>query len=235
MRCDRESIDFPDDKLTSINVWSARIAAKDGAVIDFLRSVSGALRRARQPVLWIALAHLLGLVIGGVVVHTGSGFALSQRDNLVGRAASEPTLEALGHGFPVRAALLDFTGNLARGAIPSTMMGLAVVLPFPEAAYRGWIGGIVAVDQEHKSRLRNWSEASYYLGVLILQLVPYSLAGGAGVRLGLGFLWPRGRWGYQGSRRWLTLPVDGIRDVGRIYVLVVPLFLIASLVEFLAV
>jgi uncharacterized membrane protein SpoIIM required for sporulation len=63
--------------------------------------------------------------------------------------------------------------------------------------------------------------------------VPYSLAGGAGVRLGLALLKPDGRFGYAGQQRWLGLPAEGIRDVVRIYTLVIPLFLLASLVEFL--
>jgi len=40
--------------------------------------------------------------------------------------------------------------------------------------------------------------------------------------------------GLSGAERWLTLPAEGVRDVGRIYALVAPLFLVASLVEFLA-
>jgi len=205
-------------------------------MIVFFRSVICALRRARKPILWVALTYLLGVVVGVAMVHARSGFALSQGDQIVGQAvASDPAMEASMKGLPVRAALFDFAGNLGRGAIPTTVMGLGLVFPFPVAAYRGWIGGIVSVDGEHKSRLRNWREASYYLGVLFLQLIPYSLAGGAGVRLGLGFLFPKGRWGYAGSSRWLTIPSDGIRDVVRIYALIVPLFLVASLVEFLCV
>ena len=170
------------------------------------------------------------------MVHTHGEFALSYRDKLVGRAqASDPSAVALNHGFPVRAAFLDFGANLGLGAASSTVMGLAVVMPFPWAAFRGWVGGIVSVDGEHKSRLRRWHEGIYYLGVLLLQLIPYSLAGGTGVRLGLAFLFPKGRWGYPGTKRWIGLPLEGLRDVGRIYVLIVPLFLIASLVEFLAV
>ena len=38
---------------------------------------------------------------------------------------------------------------------------------------------------------------------------------------------------YQGDK-WLGLPKEALRDVLRIYLLVVPLFLIASLWEFLA-
>jgi hypothetical protein len=200
----------------------------------FLLSIGTALQRARAPILWIGLAYAAGVVAGAGMVHLHSGFALAYRDQLVGRAmASDPASQASGRGFPVRAALWDFAENLGKGAIPSTMMGLAVVLPFPQAVFRGWVGGIVSVDGEHRSRLGNWREGSYYLGVLLLQLLPYTLAGGAGVRLGLGFLMPKGRWGYSSPQRWLTLPAEGVRDVARIYALVVPLFLVASLVEFL--
>ncbi len=64
----------------------------------------------------------------------------------------------------------------------------------------------------------------------MLQLVPYSLAGGVGVNLGLANLRPRPV--YQGAR-WLGLPREALLDVLRVYLLVVPLFLIASLWEFL--
>jgi hypothetical protein len=200
----------------------------------FLR-VAEALRRARLPILWMGLTYALGVFTGAIMVHAHSHFALSYRDHLVGRAqTSDPAAVAANRGLPLRAAFLDFAGNLGRGAVPSTMMGLAVALPFPLAAYRGWIGGIVSVDGEHRSRLRHWHERTYYLGVLLLQLIPYSLAGGTGVRLGLAFLMPKGRWGYTASEHWLGLPAEGMRDVGRIYTLIVPLFLVASLVEFLA-
>jgi hypothetical protein len=194
-----------------------------------------ALWRARLPILWMGLTYAFGVTTGAIMVHTHSDFALSYRDHLVGHAqTSDPAAVASNRGLPLRAAFLDFAGNLVRGAAPSTMMGLAVALPFPLAAFRGWIGGFVSVDGEHKSRLRHWHERIYYLGVLLLQLIPYSLAGGTGVRLGLAFLMPKGRWGYPASERWLGLPAEGVRDVGRIYTLIVPLFLVASLVEFLA-
>jgi hypothetical protein len=200
----------------------------------FLNELPKALRRAQLPILWMGLTYALGVITGAIMVHAHSNFALSYRDHLVGRAqASDPSAIALNRGFPVRAAFLDCAGNL-RGAVPSTMMGLALVMPFPWAAFRGWIGGIVSVDGEHKSRLRHGREGLYYIGVLILQLIPYSLAGGTGVRLGLAYLFPKGRWGYPGSKRWIGLPSEGLRDVGRIYALIVPLFLLASLVEFLA-
>jgi hypothetical protein len=198
-------------------------------------ALASALRRARGPVVWIGLTYLLGVVAGTVMVHSGDAFALRYRDDLVGTAlTTDQAAIALAHGLPLRAALVDFAGNLGLGAVPSTIMGLAVVLPFPLAAYRGWVGGIVSVDSRHESRLRPPHERAYYIGVLVLQLVPYSLAGGAGVRLGLAFLFPAGRYRYPSAERWLGLPAEGVRDVLWVYGVVVPLFLVASLVEFLA-
>ena len=156
-----------------------------------------------------------------------------ERD-LVPRAQKGDVLKAMQQGVPLRAAITDFGGNLVLGAAPSTVMGLGVIMPFPLVAFRGWVGGIVSVDGEHVSRLRDGRERLYYLGVLLLQLIPYTLAGGTGVRLGLAFLLPKGRWGYGTPERSLGLPAEGVRDVLRIYLLVVPLFLVASIVEFLA-
>src|SRR5712692_9849199 len=81
----------------------------------------------------------------------------------------------------------------------------------------------------HASRLAKRRSAAYYVLVLVLQLVPYSLAGGAGVNLGLTYLRsrPHGR-----GEKWLGLPKEAVQDVLQIYLLVVPLFLIASLWEF---
>jgi hypothetical protein len=200
-----------------------------------LHTIKVALQRAHAPILWMGLAYVLGVVAGAAMAHAHNAFALRYRDDLVRRAyASDPAAVAADRGLPLRAALLDFAGNLGFGAVPSTVMGLAVALPFPQAAYRGWVGGIVSIDDRHESRLRMWRERIYYLGVLLLQLIPYSLAGGAGVRLGLAFLFSKGRWGYPGSERWLGLPAEAVRDVLRIYAVIVPLFLVASLVEFLA-
>jgi hypothetical protein len=113
-------------------------------------------------------------------------------------------------------------------------MGLGVVLPYPVAAYRGWVGGIVSVDGQHRSRLREPREAVYYVLVVVLQSIPYALAGGAGVRVGLA-LWPRQA--PASDRRWLGMPLaplrEALRDVARIYALAAPLLLLASLVEFL--
>ena len=168
------------------------------------------------------------------MVHTDNAFALRFRDRIVGNAQQSSVGDAMSHGMRWHAAVADSAGNLILGAVPSTVMGLSVVMPFPWVAFRGWVGGIVSVDGQHVSRLRDSRERIYYLGVLLLQLIPYTLAGGAGVRLGLALISPKGRWAYPTHERWIGLPAEGVRDVGRIYLLIVPMFLVASLVEFLA-
>ncbi len=194
-------------------------------------SVIRALHRARFSILAVALAYVISVAVGILMVHTGNKFAVTYRDNLVSQAQSGSTLVALGQNNRLRAALLDFGGNLL-GAISNTGAGLGVIFPFPIIVYRGWVGGIVSIDGAHVSRLADPRAATYYLVTLVLQLVPYTLAGGAGVNLGLAFLRPRGP--YQGQK-WLGIPKEVIWDVLRIYLLVVPLFLIASLWVFLVV
>ena|SRR5713226_547615 len=193
-------------------------------------SVLRAVSRARTAILSIVLTYVLSVAVGIGMVHAGNRFALSYRDKLVARAGrSDPAAIALRQGNRLRAALLDFGRNLFLGAVPQTVGGLAIALPYPVAAYRGWVGGIVSVDRAHASRLAKRRSAAYYVLVLVLQLVPYSLAGGAGVNLGLTYLRsrPHGR-----GEKWLGLPKEAVQDVLQIYLLVVPPFLIASLWEF---
>ena len=198
---------------------------------DAVRSILRAIRRAWLPIVSVGVVYILGVVVGLVMVHTGNTFALAQRDALVARAhASDPASLALQYGDRLQAALIDVANNLLLGAVPSTIGGLAIVIPFPVALYHGWVGGIVSVDSAHASRLAHPAAATYYLITLVLQLIPYALAGGAGVQLGVAYLRPRPS--YTG-KRWFRFPVEALREVGRIYVLVVPLFLIASLYEFL--
>jgi hypothetical protein len=196
--------------------------------------VGAAVRRARNPLAWVALAYAVGVSAGVIAVHAGSPFALRERDRIVGHAVMHDASSlALARGERVSAALFDFAGNLGRGAVPYTIMGLGVVLPLPLVVYQGWVGGIVSVDGHHASRFGSAREALYYTGVMLLQLISYSLAVAAGIRLGLAFVLPEGRYGYPGTGRWLGLPSEGVRDVLRIYTVVVPLFWVASLVEFL--
>ena len=192
-----------------------------------------ALRRARLPILTVALTYLLSVVIGAALVHSGNAFALAQVDNLRAQvnASTDPTLKALAQGNRLQAALFDFGSNLVLGALPGTVAGMCVICFYPLAIYRGWIGGIVSVDSAHASRLADPAEAAYYLTTLILQLIPYILAGGAGVNLGLALLRPAAA--YRGEK-WWVLPKEAIRDAARIYVLVVPLFALAACFEFFA-
>lgn len=195
-------------------------------------SILRALVRARLPITTLALTYVVAVGVGIVQVHTGNMFALHQRDALVaGANASDPASLALQHGNALGAALLDFVRNLLLGAAPTTVGGLAIVFPYGSAIYRGWVGGIVSVDSAHLSRFATPVGATYYLVTLVLQLIPYVLAGAAGVNFGLAFL--RLHPSYSDSPRWHGIPLEAVRDVARIYALVVPLFLFASLWEFL--
>ena len=196
------------------------------------RSVLGALVRARLAVLTMLLVYVVTVTIGAVMVRTGNTFALHYRDTLVAQAnAQDPAAIALHRGDRWAAALWDAARNLGLGAIPSTVAGPSILVPYLVAGFRGWVGGIVSVDDAHASRLATLPGATYYLLTLLLQLIPYALAGGAGVNLGIAWLRPRAA--YPGAR-WFGLPKEAIWDAARIYLLVMPLFLLASLWEFLA-
>ncbi len=190
-----------------------------------------ALRRAKKAILSVAIVYVIFLLIGIAMVSLGYPLALNFRDNLIRNAeSSDSTLIAYNRGDRLLAAGLDFSANLLLGAVPNTLGGLGVVFPYPVIAYRGWVGGIVSVDNQHVSRLTTPNSAIYYLVTLILQLIPYTLAGGVGVNLGLA-LWRTPE--YYGGRRVFGLPREAVLDVFRVYILIVPLFLVASLWEFL--
>jgi hypothetical protein len=196
-------------------------------------AVIRAIRRAQIPILTIAATYALGILVGAVMVHAGNAFALNYRDQVVGQAnQQDPSAQAANRGDSFQAALLDAGGNLALGALPKTVSGFGIVFPYPMVAYQGWIGGIVSVRGDHSSRLNDPRSAFYYLLTLVLQIIPYSLAVGAGVNVGISLFRPLPA--YQG-RKWLGLfPKEALLDVARIYALVIPLFLVASLWEFLS-
>lgn len=190
-----------------------------------------ALHRARFPIIAIALVHALAVAVGVVMVHASNLFALSYRDRLVAQAhATDPVSRAYQQGNNLRAALIE-TGRTEWACLASAVTGLTVVSPFALSAYRGWVGGIVSVDDSHISRLVQLGQAVYYLSVVILQLIPYSLAGGAGVNLGLTYFRPRSE--YQGER-WIGYPKEAIRDFVWILILTVPFVVSANLWEFLS-
>ncbi len=195
---------------------------------EIMTAILRAISRARIAILTVGLTYLVSVIVGMMMVHAGNKFAVDYRDSIVNNAQSSPILVALDQNNRLLAALLDTGGNLI-GAVSNTLGGLGVIFPYPFIAYRGWIGGIVSIDGAHASRLADPREAFYYLATLILQLIPSILAAGAGVNLGLSLYRPKLY--YQG-KKWLGMPVEAIRDVLWIYVLVIPLLLIASLWEF---
>jgi uncharacterized membrane protein SpoIIM required for sporulation len=191
-----------------------------------------AISRARYAILTVAVTYAISVLVGMIMVHAGNTFALSYRDRSVGAAQQSSVGQAIQRGNNLYAAFSDFAGNLILGAMPKTLSGFGIIFPYPWVAYQGWIGGIVSVRGDHTSRLNDPRSATYYLLTLVLQLIPYSLAIGAGVNVGMSMFWPPVY--YQGQK-WLGLfSKEALRDVGRIYALVVPLFLVASLWEFLS-
>jgi hypothetical protein len=197
-------------------------------LLDAARMIFRAIYRARLAILTVGLTYLISVAVGMVMVHTGNPFALDYRDSIVSNAQSSPIIVALRQNNRLQAALLDAGGNLI-GAVSNTLAGLGVIFPYPFIVYRGWIGGIVSIDGAHVSRLADPQEAFYYLSTLILQLIPSILAAGAGVNLGLSLY--RSQPYYQG-KKWLGVSVEAVRDVLWVYVLVIPLLLMASLWEF---
>jgi hypothetical protein len=192
-----------------------------------------ALSNAKYHILGVAFVYVISVATGIVMAHMQNKFALRYRDKLVARAhANDQAAIAYRNGNRLKAATIDFTENLVVGAIPQTITGLTVVSPYGFAAFRGWVGGIVSVDKEHKSRLASTRHALYYFITLLLQLIPYSLAGGIGVKLGLSYFkqYPE----YKNDKRYLGYPIGALKDVGFTYMLIIPLFFIASLWEFLS-
>jgi hypothetical protein len=175
----------------------------------------------------MAMVYLASVAAGAVMVHAGNAFALGHRDTIVSAAQAGPVLS---EAAPLRRAVADFAGN-GLAAATATVLGLGVVLAVPIIVYRGWIGGIVSVDGHHDSRLSRPAPAAYYVSTLLLQLLGYSLAAGAGVNLGLSLWRPRPEYARRGR---LGIPVEAVRDLGRIYLLVLPILLVASLWEFLS-
>ncbi|MEX2162102.1 MAG: stage II sporulation protein M [Anaerolineales bacterium] len=194
---------------------------------DFFLSILRALKRARKPILAVAIVYFASVVMGAVMAHTGNEFALSSRDRIVGEARSGPILNQRD---PFSIALADFSANL-RGASADALGGLGVVFPFPAVAYRGWVGGIVSVDGDYASRLLQPESAAYYVSVVIMQLTGYTLAAGAGINVGLA-LW-RKRPEYDGGK-WLGIPAEALRDFARIFILAIPILFFASIWEFLS-
>ena len=198
-----------------------------------MSKIAQAIYRARLPILTIAGVYAVAIFVGLLMVHGGNSLALDYRDKLVGDAAKrDPAAIERSRGNNLSAAVKDFAGNLIIGSVPKAIMGMAVILPYPWVAYQGWIGGIVSVRGDHSSRLNNPRSAAYYLLTLVLQIVPYSLAVGGGVNVGISLFRPAKP--YQGEKFARIFPKEALRDLLRIYAAATPLFFLASLWEFLS-
>lgn len=167
------------------------------------------------------------------MVHSGNDFALSYRDKIVGKAlkTDKATVDyQKGNNFS--ATMYDFAGNLLFGAVPQTLLGLGIVLPYFTVSKQGWIGGIVSVNSAHKTRFKNFKTTFYFFFVLLLQFIPYSLAIGAGIKFGIDFN------NYNKIHGWALwkykIQNNSLIDLGYVYVLVVPLFFLASYFEFMS-
>ena len=183
--------------------------------------------------LTVFITYCISCFVGIIMVHNGNNFALSYRDKVVGKALTTDKASLnyqKGNNFS--AALHDFKGNLLFGAIPQTLMGLGIVVPYFTVSKQGWIGGIVSVNSEHKSRFKNFKSTFYYFFVLLLQFIPYSLAIGAGIKFGIDF------YNYNKIHGWLMwkykIQKSSLIDLGYVYLLVIPLFFVASCFEFIS-
>ena len=193
--------------------------------------VATAIGRCKAQVLSIFLTYLLSSGVGVVMVHSGNLLALGARDRIVATAnASEPAALSERSGHHLVAALQDFAANLFRAAVPQTLLGLGVFPPYISVAYQGWVGGIVSVDRYHRSRLIGPGAAAYYFTVLLLQFVPFSLAIGAGVRVGLDSYAHNAHNGW--NLRKYRIPRGALETLLGAYLLATPLFLLASAVEY---
>jgi hypothetical protein len=199
----------------------------------FLRRTRLSLRRARGPIVASAVTYLAFVGAGIILASAGVPFAVEQRDAIVGNAQTSSVIRTDNQGDHLHAALLDFGSNLFLGAVPTSITGLSVVGPFPIAAYRGWVGGIVSIDGRHQSRLANAGSAVYYVVTLGIQLSAFILTMAAGLHLGLAAWRARND---DSLRSWagFRLPPAALVDAGYLYLLAVPIFLAGSLWEFFA-
>ncbi len=195
-----------------------------------LLDISASINRCKIYIISVFIVYCLSCLIGIIMVHTDNNFAFTQRDKIVGTATQEDNASInYQEGNHLRATIYDFSGNLFFG-IEQTVLGLAIILPYFTVAYQGWVGGIVSVNNLHKSRLKKLKSALYYFIVLLLQFTAYSLSIGAGIKTGIEVYkqnklisWKL--WKYRISK-------ENLLDVRNIYIISIPIFFIVSFFEF---
>jgi hypothetical protein len=198
---------------------------------NFMHAVFASVKRCKVWIVTVFITYCISCLIGIIMVHTGNQLALSYRDKIVGNAIrNDEAAINYKKGNRFSAAFIDFSANLFIGSVTQTVIGLSVVIPYLTVTYQGWIGGIVSVDYNRQSRLQNFKSALYYFIVLILQFIPYSLAIGSGIKLGVE------TYKLSKNSKLFQYKFDkaAIKDVLRIYILVIPFFFMASCFEFLS-
>ena len=188
------------------------------------------LNKCKVYIISVFLVYCFSCSIGIIMVQTDNNFALAQRDKIVGTAIhGDKASVSYQEGNHLAATIYDFTGNLFFGVV-QTFLGLGIVIPYFTVSYQGWVGGIVSVNNYHKSRLKKLKSALYYFVVLLLQFMAYSLSIGAGIKTGLE-LYKQNKliswklWKYKINKR-------NLLDIRNIYMLSIPIFFIASFFEF---
>ncbi len=180
----------------------------------------------------IFLVYCTSCTVGILMAHGGNQFAISARDNIVGAAQTDKTASNYQSGNRLAAAFYDFGGNVFMAAIPQTAIGLTIVLPYFTVACQGWIGGIVSVDGSHQSRFTSFQSSAYYFIVLFLQFAAFSLTIGAGVKCGVDTYKHNAE---VGLKLWkFRIPKESLVSVGYVYLVSLPIFLVASCFEFLS-
>src|SRR5512142_360058 len=90
------------------------------------RLILRAVQRARMAILTAALTYLVAVNVGMIMVHTGNAWAIGYRDRIVSRAQASAITTAFHQDKRLRAAVLDFFGNLY-GAVVTTLAGIGVI------------------------------------------------------------------------------------------------------------
>ena len=201
--------------------------------MELVKSIYLAVKRCRYYAISIFMMYCISCLVGIIMVRNGNDFALSRRDRIVGKAIKTSKVSLnYQNGNNFSAAMIDFSGNLFLSALPQTLMGFTIVIPYITVPIQGWIGGIVSINSEHKSRFKNFKSTFYYFFVLLLQFIPYSLAIGSGIKCGIDF------YKNNNTTNWAIwkykFPKTSLIELGYLYILVVPLFFIASCFEFLS-
>jgi hypothetical protein len=193
-------------------------------------SILASFNKCKVYIIIVFLVYCLSCLTGIIMVHTDNNFALSQRDKIVDTANQEDKASInYQKGSQFNATLYDFTGNLFFAGV-QTFMGLGIVIPYFTVAYQGWVGGIVSVNNFHKSRLKVLKSALYYVIVLLLQFIAYSMCIGTGIKAGVEI------YKQNASISWklwkYRIKKSNLIDIGNIYFISIPLFFIASLFEY---